>query len=231
MATQTAISQAPLAKLECNEIHTFITPVKRIHTGQDVSTFLVSHAYRNIMQFLLQLNRAVFPSIIRKPGSEHDATQIYQIGSSAVQFSEIILQLRKLLRTLGDIIDEVPLDSGPRRFGNLSFRKWYDLVESRSMSMLERYLPDQVREFKNESDVDALTELRGYFLGSFGSAQRLDYGTGHELSFLAFLACIWKLDGYPASQSGQVEREIILGVIEPYVLQVKMSLLTTDPTS
>jgi serine/threonine-protein phosphatase 2A activator len=231
MATQTAISQAPLVKLESNKTHAFINPVKRIHTGQDVSTFLVSHAYRNLMQFLLQLNRAMFPSLIREPGLEHEATQTYQIGSSAVPFSEIILQLRKLLLTLDDIIDEVPLESGPRRFGNLSFRKWSDLVESRSMSMLERYLPNQVREFKHESEVDAVTELRGYFLGSFGDAQRLDYGTGHELSFLAFLACIWKLGGYPASSSGQVEREIVLGVIEPYVFNLNNHCLTTDPTS
>jgi len=217
MATQTATPQAPLAVLDENETHTFVTPVKRIHTGQDVSTFLVSHAYRNIMQFLLQLNRAMFPNMVREVEMKNYATQSYQIGSSAVQFSEIILQLRKLLLTLGDIVDEVPLETGPRRFGNLSFRKWYELVENRSVSMLNQFLPQQVRSFKHGSDVDAVTELRGYFLGSFGSAQRLDYGTGHELSFLAFLACIWQLGGFPASQPGQMEREIAFGVIEPYV--------------
>ena len=215
MATHTVTSQAPLAKLDENKIHSFVSPVKRIHTGHDVSTFLVSHAYRDIMQFLLQLNRAMFPNTVREVGTDNCIVQSYRIGSSFVQFSETILQLRKLLLTLGDIIDEVPLDTGPKRFGNLSFRKWYELVEDRSMSILEQHLPPKVRSFTHGSDVDAVTELRGYFLGSFGSAQRLDYGTGHELSFLAFLACIWKLGGYPASPPGQMEREIVFGVIEP----------------
>lgn len=225
MATQTAASQVRLGMLDKNETHAFVTPVKRIHTGQDVSTFLVSHAYRDIMQFLLQLNRAMFPSKIGDTRMEHDATQSYQIGSSAVHFSETILQLRKLLLTLGDIIDEAPLDSGPRRFGNLSFRKWYALVESRSVSVLEEFLPREVCSFKNESDVDAVNELREYFLGSFGSGQRLDYGTGHELSFLAFLACIWKLGGFQDSPPGQVEREIVLGLVEPYVSNLDPLLL------
>jgi serine/threonine-protein phosphatase 2A activator len=32
-----------------------------------------------------------------------------------------------------------------------------------------------------------------YFLGGFGSGQRLDYGTGHELSFAAFLCALFLL--------------------------------------
>lgn len=62
---------------------------------------------------------------------------------------------------------------------------------------------------------DALEEVGSYLLGGFGSDQRLDYGTGHELSFLAFLGCLWKL-GYfqDGEQDGQIEREIVLHVFE-----------------
>ena len=53
-------------------------------------------------------------------------------------------------------------------------------------------------------------------MGSFGSCQRLDYGTGHELSFIAFLGCLWKLgffnDGPPGEET---ERQIVLHVLEP----------------
>ena len=38
-------------------------------------------------------------------------------------------------------------------------------------------------------------ELVAYFTGSFGNASRIDYGTGHELAFLAFL-CALHLLGY-----------------------------------
>lgn len=65
----------------------------------------------------------------------------------------------------------------------------------------------------------AKDEVSSYLLGAFGSSQRLDYGTGHELSFIAFLGCLWKLgyfgDGAP---DGCIEREIVRNVIEPYVV-------------
>lgn len=32
-----------------------------------------------------------------------------------------------------------------------------------------------------------------YLQESFGSHERLDYGTGHELSFVSFLFCLFKL--------------------------------------
>jgi serine/threonine-protein phosphatase 2A activator len=197
--------------------HNFVAPTKQINSGQDVSTFLTSKAYRDITQFVLQLNRAVFPKIISGTGTGQNSFQSYEIGSSSVQFSETVLQLRQLLAAIGNVIDEVPLDTGPRRYGNLSFRKWYELVEDRATVLLEQYLPSHVLSFSHSSEVDALVELRSYFLGSFGSAQRLDYGTGHELSFLAFLAGIWKLGGFPPSNSGQEERGIVFGIIEPYV--------------
>ena len=36
----------------------------------------------------------------------------------------------------------------------------------------------------------AFVELAPYFRESFGDARRVDYGTGHECAFLAFLACL-----------------------------------------
>jgi serine/threonine-protein phosphatase 2A activator len=62
--------------------------------------------------------------------------------------------------------------------GNQDFR----IAESVSPSKLQAVCG-------NPSDgVDANAELKEYLLGSFGSPQRLDYGTGHELSFVAFIA-------------------------------------------
>ena len=76
--------------------------------------------------------------------------------------------------------------------------------------MLKEYLPEKVLER------GALVELKAYFVGGFGSSQRMDYGTGHELSFVAFLGCLWKLGGFQGSDvDGEVERSVVLGVIEP----------------
>lgn len=56
-----------------------------------------------------------------------------------------------------------------------------------------------------------IQELKSYLLGGFGSAQRLDYGTGHELSFLAFLASLWKLGAFVEGE----ESMVVIGVIQP----------------
>lgn len=42
----------------------------------------------------------------------------------------------------------------------------------------------------------AIPELKVYLLESFGSYERIDYGTGHELNFVVFLLCLFKLQIY-----------------------------------
>ena len=42
----------------------------------------------------------------------------------------------------------------------------------------------------------ALPEIKVYWEESFGSYERIDYGTGHELNFVAFLFCLFKLGAY-----------------------------------
>ena len=204
-----------LQRLNGSVQHKFTVPLKRINTGQDVSTFLVSRAYHDLMTFVMQLNKAMFPRYFQDSKTHQRIIQVFEINTPLVTFSETVLQLQGLIRTLGDIIDEVPLDTGPRRFGNMSFRQWHAHVENRGETLLHQFLPSQVLYFNHEPNSAPLLELRAYFLGSFGSSQRLDYGTGHELSFLAFLGCIWKLGGFPSSRPGSVEREIVLGIIEP----------------
>ncbi|MCJ1405426.1 Serine/threonine-protein phosphatase 2A activator 1 [Xylographa trunciseda] len=226
MARNSESKSFGLEKLDNSIQHKFIVPVKKINTGQDVTTFLVSRAYYDLMTFLMQLNKAMFPHYSDNSTSDQKTAQVFETNTSAVTFSQTILQLQELIRTLGEIIDEVPLDTGPRRFGNVSFRKWHAHIESRGETLLRQFLPSQVCSFNHEPDSDPISELRAYFLGSFGSPQRLDYGTGHELSFLAFLACIWKLGGFPSSRSGSVEREIVLGLIEPYLALIRRLILT-----
>ena len=215
MAASDQALQPLLSILGASRPHKFLVPVKRINEGHDVSTFLVSEAYRDIMTLVLQLNKAMFPRLVPESTPQEISTKVFEFGSDVVPFSDTIIDIQELLKSLGRIIDQVPLDTGPRRFGNVSFRKWHELLEERATTLLEQHLPDQVRSFNHDVDSCAVSELRAYFLGSFGSSQRLDYGTGHELSFLAFLGGIWKLGGFRTSVDEQ--RGIVLGVIEPCV--------------
>ena len=42
----------------------------------------------------------------------------------------------------------------------------------------------------------ALPEIKIYWEESFGHYERIDYGTGHELNFVAFLFCMYKVGVY-----------------------------------
>jgi serine/threonine-protein phosphatase 2A activator len=213
-----------LPTLDSSASHNFLKPVKKIHESQDVAPFLTSKGYTDIMTFALQLNRSMFPEKLADGTS-----QPWPLNTDEVQFSAPVRQLQELLSKLEDLIQEVPPDSGPRRFGNISFRKWHEVLEERASSLLKKCLPAEILE-RPSSDADGVTaeaELKAYFLGSWGSGQRLDYGTGHELSFLAFLGSIWKLNGFPKSSPGVEERAIVLGVIEPYVHATNYQLMNT----
>ncbi|KAI9732778.1 MAG: Serine/threonine-protein phosphatase 2A activator 1 [Cirrosporium novae-zelandiae] len=192
--------------------HTFSQPIKRIHEGEDVSKFLVSRAHTDLMIFILQLNKAMFPCY-----DAEGKIKSWELNSPHVRLSECVQQLQILLSKLEGYIEEALPDPGPRRFGNISFRKWHNLLETRVSSLLDECLPQKISNIGQHSNLGPKIELGSYLLGSFGSPQRLDFGTGHELSFLAFLGCIWKLGGFADSKNGEEERGILLGVLETYL--------------
>ncbi|KAL4979775.1 Phosphotyrosyl phosphate activator protein-domain-containing protein [Aspergillus desertorum] len=207
-----------LPRLDTSARHNFAQPRKRINEAQDVAEFLSSKAYVDLMTFLLQLNRSLFPT--KLPDGR---VQTWPLNSEAVEYSAPVRQLQQLLSKLEAILDEAPPDTGPRRFGNISFRRWYEIVQSRAVVLLEECLSREILQMPSSEPgaPTAEAELLAYFLGSWGSPQRLDYGTGHELSFLAFLAGIWKLHGFPQNSPGVEERAIVLGVIQPYLELVR----------
>ena len=210
-----------LQELQPSSSHEFSIPTKRIHEGKDVDFWFTTYAYTDIMTFLLHLNAAMFP----RKSETSSRFQTWHLGDQNLHLSDAVKNLKSLMEKLEKIIEEAPPDPGPRRFGNVSFRKWYRIVEQRADDLLVQHLPSPVLRFgaSNESEaaegfISAKNELKTYLLGSFGSAQRLDYGTGHELSLIAFLGCIWKLGGFKDEQHswGTEERGIVLGVVEPY---------------
>ncbi len=197
----------------------FIKPVKRINEGHDVSRFLSSRAYIDICKFVMQLNFSMCPRIAEIDGVQQIKTS--DLWSPDLVFSNAVQRIRNMLERIDGITDEVLPDTGPRRFGNVSFRKWYDVLESRVPDLLQDYLPSSVFDYGSSQEISPRDELSAYLLGGFGSAQRLDYGTGHELSFLAFLGCIWKLGGFQSEIADQscrdIGRSIVLGIIERYL--------------
>ncbi|KAI0394231.1 phosphotyrosyl phosphatase activator [Xylariaceae sp. FL0594] len=229
-AHEPEFSYPTLEIIEPTARHVFRAPSKEINDGQDVAKFLTSKAYRDIGIFVMQLNRAMCPRKVKGEDGK-ETTQAFLISSEyETRPAESVLKLQQMLAKIEAFIDEAPPNEGPRRFGNISFRKWYQILEERATALLEEHLPGSALRKSSGADNEgpaATVELTAYLLGSFGSAQRLDYGTGHELSFLAFLGCLWKLgafrDGKPG---GDIERNIVLGVFEPYLRVVRRLVLT-----
>lgn len=212
-----------LELLDPSSPHPFTKPSKRINEGVDVESFLVSRAYHDIGVFIMQLNRAMCPRKIPGPGRRESARTWTLDTLSEKDLPESVKGVREMLKRAGEMVEEAPPDTGPRRFGNVSFRRWWEILEARIDGLMDECIAKEVLEFpaKREGEgeeVGAKEEVKAYLLGSFGSEQRLDYGTGHELSFLAFLGCLWKLgafkDGKPG---GEIERQIVLAILEPYV--------------
>ena len=193
-----------LQRLQDASDHTFTTPSKKINDGDDLTFFLSSTAYRDLMTWLLQLNRSMFPA--QDANGKISQSKL----TSLPQLSQRVQSLRILIADLSDLVQKAPPDTGPRRFGNVAFKAWFKLAEENAGGLLDSHLGDVLGKY--EQQVQSLKdELKFYLLGSFGSSQRLDYGTGHELSFLAFLGCLWKLGAF---EDGE-ERAIVMGVVQP----------------
>ena len=209
-----------LERLEPNQNHVFTTPTKKINDGDDLNFFLTSTGYRDITLWLLQLNRSMFPT-----GTRSGQTQKCDL-TLPPPFSQQVQNLRSMLAELGTLTERAPPNTGPRRFGNVAFRDWFHLAEEKAGGVLERHLSDVMNQYHGDDDPSGrqaiIDELKAYLLGSFGSAQRLDYGTGHELSFLAFLGCLWKLNAFADGE----ERSIVMGIIQPYLELIRKLIMT-----
>ncbi|EME89357.1 uncharacterized protein MYCFIDRAFT_149951 [Pseudocercospora fijiensis CIRAD86] len=204
-----------LERIEHVASHRFAAPSKKINDGDDLASFFTSTAYTHLTTWLFQLTKAMFPE--RQPGAAAKACTL----NVPPHMSSQIIEVRALLQSLSTLIDQAPPDTGPRRFGNVAFRKWYQLAERNAPSLLDDLLKN-VLPTSFGAEEALRDELKAYLLGSFGSAQRLDYGTGHELSFLAFLGCLWKLGIFHHGD----EQAIVVGLVQPYLELVRRLIAT-----
>jgi len=194
---------------------TFSRPAKRIHTHQDLPLFHNSPAYSLITAFIVHLNSSISPldATTNKLNSPED----YITSSPSITISPEVEGITRLVNSLSDLVESAPPDQGPRRFGNVAFRKWLQLAGTHvgESTVVDEYLPNSV--------LPAKEELLHYLTQSFGSGERLDYGTGHELSFAAFICGIWVLGGF---QPGRDEKALVFRTFDAYFKLVR-KLVTT----
>ncbi|KAE8582942.1 hypothetical protein XENTR_v10020390 [Xenopus tropicalis] len=149
--------------------HTFIVPKKEINMVPDMMKWKRSQAYTDYMGFVLALNEGV---------KGKKLTDDYKV-------SEVIHKLMSLLDTLNRWIDEMPPVDQPSRFGNKAFRTWYAKLDKEAENLVSTVIPVHLSA--------AVPEVAVYLKESVGNSTRIDYGTGHEAAFAAFLCCLCKI--------------------------------------
>jgi hypothetical protein len=153
-------------------VHEFKVPEKKIMEGDNLAAFQESDVYKEILQFIFILQKSV------------QGTQM-----SSTDLPDTLLPLYELIQKYDAYVDDIPPIEQPMRFGNKAFKTWLDKVK-------ENYNEDIKTVLKTEEMQRAIPEVEVYLLESFGHYVRMDYGTGHELSFLCFLMCLYKIGVY-----------------------------------
>lgn len=140
----------------------FQKPHKRLITSHDLYLFNQSETYFKIKKFVTDLSNAV-------QGCPN---------STPCEQSDTIRYMLNTLSRIKKITCENPSEKNQQsRFGNPAFRNFYDAVKE--------YLGELHREFSITNE--AVEEVGAYLLESFGDRQRIDYGSGHELSFICWM--------------------------------------------
>lgn len=150
--------------------HQFTTPVKELRTPDMMPTWIGSQAYADVLGFICAMNDAI---------KDKKLSEEYYV-------SEPVKGLCSIFTTLSEWIDAIPPIDQPQRFGNKAFKEFYEKLVHESSTLLENISDEKFRP--------SICELSVYLNESFGNATRIDYGTGHELSFIAFLCCLYKLE-------------------------------------
>ncbi|XP_041825151.1 serine/threonine-protein phosphatase 2A activator [Melanotaenia boesemani] len=148
---------------------TYMVPKKEISMVPDMGKWKRSQAYADYIGFILTLNEGV---------KGKKLTCEYKV-------SETVEKLLDLLGTLDRWIDETPPVDQPSRFGNKAYRTWFAKLEQEAEALVLAVLPADRSA--------AAPEIGVYLKESVGNPTRIDYGTGHEAAFAAFLCCLCKV--------------------------------------
>ena len=173
--------------------HTFSVPVKVINDEESLAKFKQSTTYFEYIGFACALQASVQGSKI-----------------SECEKPSNLARLHSFLDWADKLMEDVPPIQQPMRFGNKAFRTWMDKIKEAYEPMMKELLPD-------ESYHVAIPELGEYFLDAFGSYERIDYGTGHEMNFVAFLYCLFRLGLYTKEEF----KGLVNCVFERYLLLMR----------
>ncbi|KAF5739747.1 hypothetical protein HS088_TW12G00957 [Tripterygium wilfordii] len=147
----------------------FQAPSKKIQSPDDIRRFLDFDSGDKFLGFVVALSESIRCHKLSDPCHESPVTKT----------------IVSILQTLIQWVDEIPPLEQMARYGNVSYRTWHNRLVEKSDSLMLEFLPDDLKS--------ATIEIVPYFTDSFGNSSRIDYGTGHETNFAAWLYCLAKI--------------------------------------
>ncbi|XP_054281888.1 serine/threonine-protein phosphatase 2A activator [Macrosteles quadrilineatus] len=175
------------------ETHPFCVPQRGVTSIDAMEIWLKSEAYLEYIGFITAMNREVKGKPL----------------SVSCPESEVTAGVLSLLEKLDVWITETPPIQQPQRFGNKAFKTWYTKVKENALELLQEVLPAKFHR--------AVPEVKEYFTESFGNSTRIDYGTGHEMSFCMFLCCLYKIGAFVAADN----LAVVCKVFNRYMILVR----------
>jgi len=152
----------------------YVVPTTKIKTIAGVGEWEESEAYQEYLGFIIAIGDSVKG---RKLTEEISMTRCCR-------------RLVDLLTILRKNIEETPPCEMQSRYGNPAYRDWFTKLETTAPTLLH----DLLLGAGDQDDlVVAGVELVPYLINSFGNKTRIDYGTGHEMTFLMFLCGLFKI--------------------------------------
>ena len=175
----------------------FSEPIKHINDDSSninnkIKFFQMTKGYKRIIKYSTKFNKMMMQQELL-----HDSdTQLIHIFD---------IYLFSKLNNIIAKYPPLPKEQFAQRFGNIAVRSIHDelavVYKDILYELLENLLNYRLetnpnKEYKHDIIFlnRSVVEISHYFLNSFGNRDRMDFGTGHELSFVAFLAIFDILD-------------------------------------
>lgn len=152
--------------------------VSRVQATSDIELWQSSGAFFNLITYLNDVSTEI--QRIR-------CTDSFPVSENVLRLTGIFDKLDAIIPATfaaPQVIDTKA--SASLDLGNREYRRWSRSMLRDIFHILEAALPVKKCRYVNE--------LGQYLSGAFGSSTKIEYGTGHELSFLFFLCALFEAE-------------------------------------
>ena len=230
MSEQKDVTSAPAGESQLADM-----PRRGIFDDVDMKHFMDSSTKKELLNFVEAMGKAC--TTAGSPSFDPS----HPIDNLTPSMATLHGALRQMITWVDDF---PPTDAELARFGNPAFRKWHARLEERSSAIITVIL--QARDSSDNKSLEecsqmgwkaaagevetkedlSIRQVSCYLLDAFGHPVRLDYGTGHESSFLVFLMILSKVACLGKNPDLATMRQFTLSIFSQYLIVTRR--LQTD---